>query len=166
MKTPDNKKRIPFNLLITPVAYQQWVERVSWYGPYGRGDVFEWAYLFGGLVGEAGEASDEFKKALRQCNSQEEFIEALTGRMPKLLDEVGDVLWYIAAICNALDITLQELMFYNAGKLHLRHKENHPEQQFATPEISEERIKQIRSEILIDILGVVQERYDNGRSRV
>src|SRR5690606_817430 len=117
-------------------------------------------------VGEAGEASDEFKKALRQCNSQEEFIEALTGRMPKLLDEVGDVLWYIAAICNALNITMQELMFYNAGKLHLRHKENHPEQQFATPEISEERIKQIRSEILIDILGVVQERYDNGHSRV
>lgn len=166
MKTPDNKNRIPFNHLIAPHAYQKWVEDVSWYGPHNRGDVFEWAYLFGGLVGEAGEAADEFKKALRQCNSQEEFIEALTGRMPKLLDEVGDVLWYIAAICNALQITLQELMFYNAGKLHLRHKEDHPEQQFVTPEITDDRIKDIRSEILVDVLGMVQERYDNARARV
>jgi NTP pyrophosphatase (non-canonical NTP hydrolase) len=39
----------------------------------------------------------------------------------KLKDELGDVLWYISACADELDLTLREIAEYNVEKLAKRH---------------------------------------------
>lgn len=41
----------------------------------------------------------------------------------KWLEELGDVLWYLIAACNAKGITLEELWQYNVEKLEGRYGE-------------------------------------------
>ena len=42
----------------------------------------------------------------------------------KLMDEIGDVLWYIAMIADELEITLEEVAFRNLAKLADRKARN------------------------------------------
>jgi NTP pyrophosphatase (non-canonical NTP hydrolase) len=65
-----------------------------------------------GLVGEAGEASEVIKKHLFHGHD-----------MPKdkIQKELGDVLWYVTELCNALGITLEEVMSMNIEKLSKRY---------------------------------------------
>lgn len=61
----------------------------------------EWAYLTLGLIGEVGEFANQLKKALRDDAG------GLTPeRAGKLLDELGDVCWYIAMLTNATSLCL------------------------------------------------------------
>lgn len=64
-----------------------------------------------GLAGEAGEVVDTIKKVVfhRHELSREELIR-----------ELGDVLWYVAALCTKLDIPLSEVMERNIEKLQRR----------------------------------------------
>ena len=39
----------------------------------------------------------------------------------RLKDELGDVLWYISACADELDLTLNEIAEYNVDKLNKRH---------------------------------------------
>lgn len=65
-----------------------------------------------GLAGEAGECCDLLKKASFQ-----------DGReiREKMLDELGDVLWYIAESASALGYTLEEVAVHNVSKLMVRY---------------------------------------------
>ena len=65
-----------------------------------------------GLAGESGECIDIMKKHLFQGH---ELAAA------KLLDELGDVLWYIAITAAGLDLTLDEVATYNIEKLNKRY---------------------------------------------
>lgn len=65
-----------------------------------------------GLCGEAGECIDVVKKYLYQGHKLDKL---------KLKDELGDVLWYAAIICEALSITLDDVMGHNVKKLLLRY---------------------------------------------
>jgi NTP pyrophosphatase (non-canonical NTP hydrolase) len=70
-----------------------------------------------GLTGEAGEVANIVKKIQRDFDGE------LTDEIrEKLKDELGDVLWYISACADELDLTLQEIAEYNVGKLAKRHK--------------------------------------------
>ncbi len=70
-----------------------------------------------GLAGEAGEVANIVKKIQRDHGGEiNDEIRA------KLKDELGDVLWYISACADELDLTLQEIAEYNVGKLAKRHK--------------------------------------------
>lgn len=64
-----------------------------------------------GLAGEAGEVSDLIKKGI--FHQQE--IDLL-----KIKKELGDVMWYIAALCKCLNLTLEEVMQANIEKLVAR----------------------------------------------
>lgn len=70
-----------------------------------------WATV--GLSAEAGEVAGVVEKMLRKDRSQEEVETAV-------LDEVGDVLWYCAAICNALGRNLDEVVEHNLDKITRR----------------------------------------------
>lgn len=68
-----------------------------------------------GLVGEAGEVADKVKKVIRDKNGclDEETIKEL-GK------ELGDVLWYIAALCSELNLSLNDMAKNNIDKLNSR----------------------------------------------
>lgn len=61
-----------------------------------------------GLVGEAGEVANKYKKVLRDNNEKE--LQAIPS-------ELGDVLWYLANICSDLGITLEAIALDNIHKL-------------------------------------------------
>lgn len=68
-----------------------------------------------GLAGEAGEVANKYKKVLRDHNGQ------LSDEIRlKLADEVGDCLWYIAAIARDLGVSLQDIAKNNLDKLKAR----------------------------------------------
>ena len=85
--------------------YQQWVSSVS----AKRG--LQWATL--GLTAEAGEVSGEVEKWLRKNYGS-------AAPTEKILDELGDVLWFAAEICNSLDITLDDVIMHNIQKINER----------------------------------------------
>ena len=61
-----------------------------------------------GLNGEAGEVIDILKKHEFQGH---DFNKA------KMLDELGDIAWYLALACTAMDITLTDVFNHNVDKL-------------------------------------------------
>lgn len=68
-----------------------------------------------GLAGEAGEIANKVKKILRDSsgNLQESVRE-------DLICELGDVLWYIAALATDLNVELSEVANKNIEKLNSR----------------------------------------------
>ena len=72
-----------------------------------------------GVAGEAGEVVEKWKKivAYRQGKiSDEDRIE--------LIKELGDVVWYIAVLAHALDMSFDEVMTINLQKLSDRTRRN------------------------------------------
>ena len=67
-------------------------------------------YLMIGLMNEAGEVGGAFKKEIRDHVDNTELI----------LDEMGDVLWYLTRLCDVYDIKISELMVNNMDKLFNR----------------------------------------------
>ena len=67
-----------------------------------------------GLCGEAGECIDVLKKHEFQGHEL---------NTEKLLDELGDVLWYIAQTAVGIGTTLEEVAQHNIAKLRARYPE-------------------------------------------
>ena len=67
-------------------------------------------YLMIGLMNEAGEVGGAFKKEIRDHVDNTELI----------IDEMGDVLWYLTRLCDVYDIKISELMTNNIDKLFNR----------------------------------------------
>ena len=68
-----------------------------------------------GLCSEAGEVADKFKKIIRDKDgkmSDEDRTE--------MLKEIGDVLWYLAAVCTDINMPLHQAALMNIQKLNSR----------------------------------------------
>lgn len=72
-----------------------------------------------GLTGEAGEAADKIKKLLRDKDGV--ISDEDRGLVIK---ELGDTLWYIAAIARYLGVPLSEVAAGNIEKLESRYQRN------------------------------------------
>lgn len=68
-----------------------------------------------GLVGEVGEVVEHIKKDRRPGEKRKPLSRE------KLVDEGGDVLWYLTRLFGENGITLEEVMDYNIVKLTERH---------------------------------------------
>tara|TARA_R100000963_G_scaffold30801_1_gene22109 strand:- start:340 stop:663 length:324 start_codon:yes stop_codon:yes gene_type:complete len=64
-------------------------------------------YLMIGLMNEAGEVGGAFKKEIRDNINNKDLI----------IDEMGDVLWYLTRLCDVYDVKISELMMKNIDKL-------------------------------------------------
>ena len=63
-----------------------------------------------GLAGEAGEVANKVKKMLRDNDFDRDAIVA----------EIGDVLWYVAALSRDLNVSLHDIALGNIEKLYGR----------------------------------------------
>jgi NTP pyrophosphatase (non-canonical NTP hydrolase) len=68
-----------------------------------------------GLSGEAGEVANKVKKVMRDFNDvmNDDLREAIK-------DELGDTLWYVAALCIELGVTMDDVAECNIKKLRDR----------------------------------------------
>ena len=82
----------------------------------GKGVIPGLAYTTMGLASEVGEVANHAKKVYRDDGG------TLTkGRRAAMIDELGDVLWYVSQCADDLGITLGEVARLNIGKLRARY---------------------------------------------
>lgn len=62
-----------------------------------------------GLAGEAGSVASEYKKRLRDGDAHSKWL-------PRMGEELGDVMWYVAAIASQLGLDLQDIAQANIAK--------------------------------------------------
>ena len=67
-------------------------------------------YLMLGLMNEAGEVGGAYKKEIRDSVDNTDLI----------VDELGDVLWYLTRLCDVYGVEISELMVNNMDKLFNR----------------------------------------------
>lgn len=67
-----------------------------------------------GLAGEAGEVADTLKKHLYHAHPLDR---------DAVVKELGDCLWYVAAMATVLDVSLEEIGAQNIDKLRRRYPE-------------------------------------------
>lgn len=89
------------------------------------------AYMFIGMVGEVGEIASKVAKLIRKekaiidKNDLRKYpnMTCLTpADEEELISEVGDVLWFVAGICNSFGWDLESIAKYNLEKLADRKK--------------------------------------------
>lgn len=99
-------------------TFEEYNERASVSAKYpNRGNSV--VYPAVGLAGEAGEVANEIKKYIRDDHHR------LTDeRRSKIIDEMGDVLWYLNALAFEIGSTLEDVAKRNIAKLDQRHKAN------------------------------------------
>ncbi len=97
--------------MLTLNDYQQAAGRTAAYPNRGNNLV----YPVLGLASEAGEVAGKLKKVIRDAEGK-----LSAEQRERLLAEVGDVLWYVAAICTELGAPLEAVARANLDKLALR----------------------------------------------
>lgn len=65
-----------------------------------------------GMQGELGEIAEPLKKYIWNGHPLE---------IPSLILEIGDLLWYLATLCNLFEIDLEQVMESNIEKLQKRY---------------------------------------------
>lgn len=67
-----------------------------------------------GLTGEAGEVADMIKKHIFHGHDL---------NLDDFIKELGDCAWYLALLCTAIDISLEDVLILNIEKLKRRYPE-------------------------------------------
>lgn len=110
-----------------PASYTRFVERMFKSAPVTIAETSEYVEGFGklhaavGLADEAAEVLGAIKKSV------------FTGKpydRAKLVDEMGDVEFYMEALRQQLDITRDEIVDFNRDKLETRHGDNNIEKHY------------------------------------
>ena len=63
------------------------------------------------MVAEAGESLALFEKVYRK---------GVPVDRDKLMDELGDILWFLVSTCNMMDIDFVDLLMHNVHKINER----------------------------------------------
>lgn len=95
--------------------YQQ-ASRITAINPNAETDLI---YPTLGLASEAGEVADKIKKMIRDDDGQ-----LTDARRAALSDELGDVLWYLAALASVMSLSFETIATENLAKLKSRAQRN------------------------------------------
>lgn len=95
--------------------YQELAMRTAYYPREVSGDVSNLIYPALKLNGEAGEVAEKIGKLLRDKGGE---LDQESVRL--LVLELGDVLWYVAALATELGVTLEDIASANISKLMSR----------------------------------------------
>ncbi len=101
-------------------GYQEWVQEVSFDPFAGQKSTMELMYIQMGISGEAGELTEAIKKLVR-THGHNATAYATSEERAHMKEELGDIMWYIARMCNFFDVTIEELVVANMIKLKARH---------------------------------------------
>lgn len=103
------------NEALTLDEYQRLAGRTA---RHGRGGLYL-AILALGVAGEAGEVADMIKKVVGHGHALDD---------DDLVKELGDVLWYLAAMSTALGVSLSDVADRNVAKLRARYPDGFTEE--------------------------------------
>jgi NTP pyrophosphatase (non-canonical NTP hydrolase) len=92
--------------------YQLETSKTAIYPESGEGTLIAVNYAAIGLSNEAGEVLGKIKKAWRDDD-----MKITDERREAILDEAGDVLWYLARVADELGVSLQQVADRNLEKL-------------------------------------------------
>lgn len=95
--------------------FREYQEKSSQTAIYPPADAL--VYLILGLNGEAGEVADLYKKSIRNGDGQSGY-----EIIDEIMDELGDVLWYIAQIGVYFNVSIEDIAKNNIRKLEKRYK--------------------------------------------
>lgn len=90
--------------------YQKWTKTTAIY-PVEHA----LSYLSLGLTGEAGEVANKVKKVFRDSR-----VYTTNNEIDLIVDELGDILWYIAQLSNYLEVDFSRVVKVNKEKLNNR----------------------------------------------
>lgn len=96
---------------LTLSEYQKQAFTVAMYPEHGTGSVLALAYAGLGL-GEVGEIQGKLKKVIRDAGGQ-----VTPERKEAIVAEIGDALWYLAALSTELGVSLDDVGKRNLDKL-------------------------------------------------
>ena len=102
--------------VLTMAEYQKRAQKTAIYPTAGKSHPNGINYTVLGLLGEAGELANDWKKAVRDGDY------ALAKE--KMRFELGDVLWYVALLANELGMDLNQVANANLEKLQDRKSRN------------------------------------------
>lgn len=91
--------------------YQQESRKTALYPDLGSNFIYPTL----GLAGETGEVAEKIKKIIRDDNG---FVSE--EKRQEIKKEMGDVLWYLAQLATELNLSLDEIAWYNIEKLFSR----------------------------------------------
>jgi NTP pyrophosphatase (non-canonical NTP hydrolase) len=100
------------------MTFKEYQERAVETAIYGTGSTIIYPAL--GLANEAGEVLGKIKKVLRDKNGDFSAQETKIS----IADEIGDVLWYIAALSRDIEVPLETIAQRNIEKLLDRRARN------------------------------------------
>jgi NTP pyrophosphatase (non-canonical NTP hydrolase) len=110
--------------------YNEFQKATSWYMHAHEANAPELSYLTLGLVGEAGEFADEFKKMVRKSGflDTQAFLKLMADprHRTSLHKELGDTLWYLNRLIHFLGLDMEMVMVMNTYKLYRRLKGTDP----------------------------------------
>ena len=96
------------------LTFEEYAEKAGVTAVYpNRGDNIVYPVL--GLVGESGEVAEKLKKLIRDQNGMVD--DAFRDAVER---ELGDILWYLAAVAHELGLTLDDVAEVNIAKLQSR----------------------------------------------
>lgn len=104
--------------MITLAEVQDEVDRQLWRDYADRSFAETKLMLHLGLAEEAGEVAGLMKRVLRNFPKDQE-----RATKENFIDEMGDVLWYLAACCISHEVTLEDVWEHNIKKLKERYGE-------------------------------------------
>jgi NTP pyrophosphatase (non-canonical NTP hydrolase) len=122
-------------------------------------------YFSNGLGGECGEVQNEVKKLYRALiqGSESKNIQEINRRKQNIKSELGDVMWYLTAIANKLNYSLEDILLQSITKCQKHVQQSSyksPDKIFSETSINDKELGKISPEEKSALRNLVKKEKD------